>query len=137
MRLDRGPGQVWAHKGSRFRCFGKTVRDLVRAGGGRKGRADGTQSLQCEPQCGVPSMNRLEGLLMSSGWACGLPRRGEPRSQGVGLKLWAGPPSGLFPPHPSSLAQGQQPPHTSGTLALAMGVVTTIRARRCAKLLEV
>lgn len=70
----RGPGQVWAHEGSRFRCFGKTGRDLVRAGGGRKGRADGTQSLQCDPQCGVPSMNRLEGPRMPSGRAVWAPR---------------------------------------------------------------
>lgn len=55
----------------------------------------------------------------------------------MGLSPWAGPSSGLFPPHPYSVAQGQQPPHTLGTLALAMGVVTTIRARCWAKLLEV
>lgn len=46
-------------------------------------------------------------------------------------------PAIVCPPHHYSLAQGQQPPHTSGTLSLAVGVVTTIRARYWAKLLEV
>lgn len=54
----------------------------------------------------------------------------------MGLALWAGPrrwgPPPFVPTPPL-----QQPPHTSGTLALAMGVVTTIRARHWAKLLEV
>lgn len=80
---------------------------------------------------------------MSSGWAVwegvpvGCQGEGSPRVRAWALNCELGLPPRLFPPHPYGLAQGQQPPHTSGTLALATGVVTTIRARRWAKLLEV
>lgn len=63
-----------AHEGFRFRCFEMTGQDLVHAGGGREGRADSTQSLQCDPQRGVPGMSRLGGPLMASGWALWAPR---------------------------------------------------------------
>lgn len=90
-----------AHRGTGFRrCFGKTGRDLVLAGGGRVGRADGAQSLQCDPQRGIPSRSRLGGLPMplAGVWAQRCLRAAEAEEPGRRGVRWAGRPSGLCPP---------------------------------------